>query len=856
MDLITGLPKSRGFDSVLTIVDHGCSRGAIFLPCHATITSPQIAQLYYQHVYPWYGLPSRIISDRDPGFTSHFGRALAKELGIEWNLSTAYHPQTDGLSERANQWLEQFLRLTTANQEDWSTALSIATLVHNNSENSTIKASPNQLLIGREPPATLSQGEGTDNPTAEQRVHQLRESRILITQALNRVANQWRPTEAKWEKGQKVWLEAKNLSLPYGSIKLAPRRHGPFLIERVISLVVYQLCLPPQWTIHPVFHTSLLTPCVETKEHGENFSRPPPDLINDEEQYEVEAIRSHRRQGRRKQLQYLIKWKGYLESDNTWEPADHVQAPQLIRQYEQRQGNNIKATQIQPLHYPPNWGNTDILASALSQKGLLPFTSTSHRSYEALPTPRTPSPSSCPDAPTGPSHTRSPPLEHATSPTSTRWKPRTSVRTPTASHTTEICPTRPSICQTSPQPQREHHPPTAMNHHLHSKHPHLPKRDRCPCPSCSAWRSARPPHNIPLSPLEPPPAYSIMRGPPTDPPTSPYLPKPPRTSSSNKMMSMRLSKPQPMALSPPSTAERNNTPSTCAKVRDVSWQNGSALPNATNTSPPSNADWATSRYPQDSSLTMGASTAQFPPKRDSRSSHNTSAGWAMERWRCWQEGKQRNWSTLHSSTSCPITHPPWPNPCPPGSFSFFVDHLWGSTSLPWPHTPWTNGRYMLRYSATEKTMRSAGLLRPKSQSSPADSQSCKSDWTTAGLASKWQKSLACSKTSKDAPTSPVASEDLHIEADASISMAQECHFEERVMSPPRYTGELPQLGDCCDCVPKWRCNPHDACFIHDSCFCEGSGSWPPVKPVCSYWRRYSLDWQTDMEPRSCPLPFP
>jgi hypothetical protein len=73
----------------------------------------------------------------------HFGRALAKELGIEWNLSTAYHPQTDGLSERANQKLKQFLRLTITNQEDWSTALPIATLVYNNSKNSTIKASPN-----------------------------------------------------------------------------------------------------------------------------------------------------------------------------------------------------------------------------------------------------------------------------------------------------------------------------------------------------------------------------------------------------------------------------------------------------------------------------------------------------------------------------------------------------------------------------------------------------------------------------------------------------------------------------------------------------------------------------------------
>ena len=151
-----------------------------------------------------------------------------------------------------------------------------------------------------------------------------------------------------------MWLEVKNLSLLYQSIKLALRRHGPFLIERVVSLVVYQLHLPPQWTIHPMFHATLLPPYIDTKEYGENFSRPPPDLINDEEQYKVKAIQSHQHQGRKKQLQYLIKWKGYPKSDNTWEPANHVQAPQLIRQYKQRQGDNIKATQVQPLHHPPN----------------------------------------------------------------------------------------------------------------------------------------------------------------------------------------------------------------------------------------------------------------------------------------------------------------------------------------------------------------------------------------------------------------------------------------------------------------------------------------------------------------------
>ena len=82
MDLITGLLKSWGYDSILTIVNYGCSQGALFLPCQSTITGPQIAKLYYQHLYPWFRLPRCVITDRDPRFTSHFRRALAKELGI------------------------------------------------------------------------------------------------------------------------------------------------------------------------------------------------------------------------------------------------------------------------------------------------------------------------------------------------------------------------------------------------------------------------------------------------------------------------------------------------------------------------------------------------------------------------------------------------------------------------------------------------------------------------------------------------------------------------------------------------------------------------------------------------------
>ena len=90
-------------NSILTIVDHGCSRAALFLPCSKNITSPGIAQLYLDHVYRWFGLPLKVISDWDTCFTSHFRRALAAKLGAEQNLSSAYHPQTDGLSEQKNQ---------------------------------------------------------------------------------------------------------------------------------------------------------------------------------------------------------------------------------------------------------------------------------------------------------------------------------------------------------------------------------------------------------------------------------------------------------------------------------------------------------------------------------------------------------------------------------------------------------------------------------------------------------------------------------------------------------------------------------------------------------------------------------
>ena len=146
--------------------------------------------------------------------------------------------------------------------------------------------------------------------------------------------------------GDRVWLEAQNLTTSHPSAKLAPRRYGPFLITSVISHTSYRLKLPPQWKIHPVFHASLLTPYKETKEHGENFPEPAPDLINGQPEWEVEQILGARR--RRNQLQYLIRWKGFSEAHDSWEPLTHIKADQLIEAFHEKNPAATKRIQIQP----------------------------------------------------------------------------------------------------------------------------------------------------------------------------------------------------------------------------------------------------------------------------------------------------------------------------------------------------------------------------------------------------------------------------------------------------------------------------------------------------------------------------
>src|SRR6266446_7529345 len=334
MDLITGLPAQHRYNAILTIVDHGCSRAAIFLPCTDTITGPGVTQLYLNHVYRWFGLPSWMISDRDPRFTSHFGKALTTKLGVSRNLSTVFHPQTNGLSERKNQWVEQYLCLVTLmDPKGWVDWLALATAVHNNRTNVTTGLSSNQILLGYNPILNSEKSPETMNALMETQSETMERNHRNTIWVLNKSSDQNSIPPSQYKLREQVWLDASHLKLPHQKAKLTLKRWGLFKITKEISLVAYRLALPVNWRIHNVFHASLLNPYHETTTHGPNFTHPPPDLIKGEEEFEVERIVAHQKFGRSKCLQYLIKWKGYPESDNTWEPADQVHAPELIKHY-------------------------------------------------------------------------------------------------------------------------------------------------------------------------------------------------------------------------------------------------------------------------------------------------------------------------------------------------------------------------------------------------------------------------------------------------------------------------------------------------------------------------------------------
>jgi hypothetical protein len=392
VDWITKLPKSQEYDSIMTITDHDCSKAMVFIPCKETDGTEKMVELYTQHVVPHYGIPTKIISDRDPRLTAELFKELCNAFGVRRNMSTAYHPQTDGQSERTNQTLETFLRIFCNHQQnDWAKLLPVAQYALNARRSATMKKAPFEALIGYIPSvhqhAAITRFQNIeDRLSAIKVIRREAQSHMKHAQDLLIKTNTFKP----YILGQRVWLEATNLRTTHPTIKLRPKRYGPFTITRVISHVAYQLDLPPQWKIHNVFHAAYLSPYKETEEHGPNFPEPPPDLIEGEKEYEVERIINMRHFGRNKKLQYKVRWKGYSEAHDSWEPVDNIHAPELLEKYHRETRTIIRTVRINtapkpdettestsplPLHFlhkQPTYPSHTMSASVIAVDHMLP----------------------------------------------------------------------------------------------------------------------------------------------------------------------------------------------------------------------------------------------------------------------------------------------------------------------------------------------------------------------------------------------------------------------------------------------------------------------------------------------------
>lgn len=157
IDFITGLPKSDGKEVIMVVVDR-LTKYAHFLPLSHPYTALTVAQAFLENVYKHHGLPTSIITDRDPIFTSRFWQELMNLIGIKLNMSSAYHPQSDGQTERVNQCLENYLRsMLIAQPQRWTKWLSLAQWWYNSNFHSSLKTSLFQALYG-DPPPQLSLG--------------------------------------------------------------------------------------------------------------------------------------------------------------------------------------------------------------------------------------------------------------------------------------------------------------------------------------------------------------------------------------------------------------------------------------------------------------------------------------------------------------------------------------------------------------------------------------------------------------------------------------------------------------------------------------------------------------------------
>ena len=270
MDFVVGLPLTKGkYDAIWVIVDR-LTKSAQFVPINERYSLEKLANLYMKEIVSKHGVPVSIVSDRDPRFTSRFWKMFQECLGTKLNMSTAYHPQTDGQSERTIQTLEDMLRVCVVDfKGNWDDYLPLIEFSYNNSFHASIGMPPFEALYGRKCRSPLYWDEvGERKILGPELVQQTKEKIELIRQRLvaaqnrqSKYANQHRK-DIEFETGDLVLLKVSPWKgvLRFGKKgKLSPRFIGPFEILKRVGKVAYELALPPNLQhIHNVFHVSML----------------------------------------------------------------------------------------------------------------------------------------------------------------------------------------------------------------------------------------------------------------------------------------------------------------------------------------------------------------------------------------------------------------------------------------------------------------------------------------------------------------------------------------------------------------------------------------------------------------------
>ncbi|KAK2427510.1 hypothetical protein QL285_026084 [Trifolium repens] len=270
MDFITGLPKTRRkHDSIWVIVDR-LTKSAHFLPVRTTDTAAKLTDVYIAEIVRLHGIPSSIVSDRDPKFTSHFWKTLHEALGTKLRLSSAYHPQTDGQTERTNQSLEDLLRACVLDDRgSWDDVLPLIEFTYNNSFHASIGMAPYEALYGRRcqtPLCWYQDGESmiVGPEMVQQTTDKVRKIRAMMKVAQDRQKSyadrRRRPLE--FAEGDHVFLRVTpttGVGRALKAKKLTPKFIGPYQILERIGKVAYRIALPPVLSlIHDVFHVSQL----------------------------------------------------------------------------------------------------------------------------------------------------------------------------------------------------------------------------------------------------------------------------------------------------------------------------------------------------------------------------------------------------------------------------------------------------------------------------------------------------------------------------------------------------------------------------------------------------------------------